>query len=98
MKEWKPGDKIVFTYPNGGKTYLFTLDCVRDDGYLQFMSKPARSALGNAIHGGLTITKELAQVVWEANEAARRSMSDAAFGVNHTGYLKYVIENGSSEL
>lgn len=94
MKDWKKGDAIIFTYPNDGNTYRFTLDLIRGDGYLQFLSEPERGAMGNAISGGLTLSPDQAQTVWEANQAAVRTLNDQLFHDSLNGAMALIFTKG----
>jgi len=96
MREWKPGDKIVFTFPLSNNTYLFIFEHVKENGLLRFKRVPQGS--GDPAEALMAISAELAQVAWDSNQAAKRSLNEPAFSVNCDGYLKYVIDHGSAGL
>ncbi len=94
MREWQKGDKIIFTYPDSGHTYRFTLENIRGDGYLDFLTDPERGAMGGAIRGGLTISRDRAQIVWDANQAAERALNDQLFDDNLRGAMALLLGKG----
>jgi len=94
MKTWNKGDAIIFTYPNGGNTYRFTLATIRGDGYLDFLTDPEQGAMGGAICGGLTLSCEDAEKVWEANQIAERVLSDRFFDDCLRGAVSVLLGKG----
>ena len=94
MREWKKGDRLIYTFPDGGHTYRFELDLIRGDGLLQFLSMPERGAMGGAIRGGLTLSREQAQIVWEANQTAIRTFQDRVFNDNLRGAVSLLLSKG----
>lgn len=94
MRNWRKDDAIIFTYPDGGKTYRFTLATIRGDGYLDFLTDPERGAMGGAIRGGLTLSREQAETVWEANRTAERVLADRLFDDNLRGAMSLLLSKG----
>lgn len=93
-REWQKGDQIIFTYPDGGNTYRFELDSIRGDGFLSFLSMPERGVMGGAIRGGLTLSRDQAQTVWEANQTAIRVLNNRLFDDSLCGAVALMLSKG----